>query len=42
MTSEEALKAIYAIKVSIDSTHPEEVNLIKDLWKAVELLEERI
>ena len=35
----ETKKAIYAIKVSIDATNPEEIDLIADLQKAIELLE---
>jgi len=31
---------INAIKVSIDSTNPEEKEIIANLWRAIELLEE--
>ena len=40
MSTQELDKVINAIKVSIDSTNPEEVELIADLYKAIELIEE--
>lgn len=39
MNNYELQKVIQAIKVSIDSSSPEETALIANLWTAIELLE---